>query len=183
MIASADGVDDQCVTWMGSIANGPSCQRSPRLDTLDAGRSTSSCSLELRAVTSAGRQRRRVDRHVEVAQHVRQRADVVLVAVRDDEAAEARAELRAGSSRSGITRSMPSMLTARETSRRSRWRSRSPPYSSTRQLRPISPRPPSGTMRSTSALIAPRHPSPPNVPQSPRQRQDRGRAAIATRRR
>ena len=75
---------------MASIANGPICHGW-------RGRTTSSatsrrCSRNF-SVSSAGRHRRGIHRHAQLAQHERQRADVVFVTVRDHEAEEAVAEL------------------------------------------------------------------------------------------
>ena len=65
----------------------------PRRDLVQLCRRGQAVLLELVA-DKAQRQARRVHGHVELAQKIRQRADVVLMAVRDDEAADARAVLQ-----------------------------------------------------------------------------------------
>ena len=100
----------------------------------------------------------------QLAQHVRQRADVVLVAVRDDEAEKAVAEL------AQVVELRDDQIDAEHAAASGNITPQSmaiasPPYSSTRQLSPISPRPPSGMTRSgaisaVSVATASRAPGP-----------------------
>ncbi len=82
-MASATQSGMLCVTRMNSIVNGPTVTPS-RGRTACTGVSSSPCSRSF-ASTMRKRQRRAVDRPVDVRHHVRHAADVVLVAVRQHE--------------------------------------------------------------------------------------------------
>ena len=99
----------ECVRWMRSILNGPASTMSP------IGSTSSAHVAQLVLVELGARHRDRQlaavdDRDLvlaEVADHPRQRAEVVLVAVRDDDRLDRVDVARAGSVKSGRTRSMP----------------------------------------------------------------------------
>ena len=98
-MASATQSGMLCVTRMNSIVNGPDRARGRAGATASrpcAG--VEAVLLELR-LDERERQRRAVDRAVDVRQHVRHRADVILVAVRQHERgdlAASRCEVRRG---------------------------------------------------------------------------------------
>ena len=83
-MASATQSGMLCVTRMNSIVNGPIVTVVARLDRLQPVAGVDAVLLELR-LDQRQRQRRAVHRAVEERQHVRHGADVILVAVRQDQ--------------------------------------------------------------------------------------------------
>ena len=84
VIASATQSGMLCVTRMNSIVNGPIGDASARLDRLQPIAGVDAVLFEL-GLDQRQRHRRAVDRAVEQRQHVRHGADVILVAVREDQ--------------------------------------------------------------------------------------------------
>ena len=81
-----------CATWNGSTVNGPSSTTSPAWISRRSVALEQARFLQLHADQPV-RERRRVHGHVDLAQDVRQRAGVVLVAVRDEDRAQVLAVL------------------------------------------------------------------------------------------
>ena len=139
--------------WTISTENGPRSSVSPRLDLLQR-RLLELVLVELGA-GHGHRQRAAVDRRdvllAQLAQDPRQRAEVVLVAVGDDDALDVAARARAGRRSRAARGRCPSCRPSGSAGRRRRPRSR-PSYSTTVMFLPISPSPPSGRTRSLPLL-------------------------------
>ena len=148
--ATASGIE--CATRTNSTRNGPiSTGPSSGLDLLRARRVQQPVLVELRLDEPEREPRAQTSRHRDLAQEVRQRADVVLVRVREHDGADrsrAVGEVRRSPGGSGRRRG------ARRAGRRVRRRRRrcSPSSSKTVMFLPTSPRPPSGMIRSVSPV-------------------------------
>ena len=88
-IASATHSMVLCVTWKNSILNGPMSIVSPGADFVQLGIVKQAVLFEFLA-DQREREFRAVDGHVQVAKNIRNGADVVLVAVREDNRANLR---------------------------------------------------------------------------------------------
>ena len=94
-------------TWMNSTSKQPQLHGVARLGDIQLGLADEAVLAQL-ALDEAHREPRGVHRQIDALEQVSQRADVVLMAVRDDNAADT-AALRSTNVKSGRTRSTPSI--------------------------------------------------------------------------